>query len=166
MLITLRVNNLALVEHLTVEFQPGLNVISGETGAGKSVLIGGLSLLLGERADRELIRSGAESCSVEAVFNVQAVGPGLREFLEQNGLEPCVDNELLLKRSFSASGTNRQFINGSPTTLAMLAQIGEWLVDIHGPHDHQSLLRPANQLDILDASGGLQPHRREFAEVL
>ena len=87
-------------------------------------------------------------------------------FFEENGLEPCGDNQLVLKRTFTASGTNRQFVNGSPTTLNILAAIGEWLVDLHGPHDHQSLLQPAKQLAILDAFGGLEKERNAFGELV
>ena len=142
MLTTLRIKNLALVADLTLELQPGYNVITGETGAGKSILIGALNLALGERADRTLIRSGSDSCSVEAVFDVGRLKAPLQSFLEENGLEPCEDHQLVLKRTFTSAGTNRQFINGSPTTLNILAALGEWLVDIHGPHEHQSLLHP------------------------
>ena len=166
MLTTLRIKNLALVADLTLELPPGLNVISGETGAGKSILIGALNLVLGERADRTLIRSGEESCAVEAVFDVRQLRTPLGAFLEENGLEPCEDGQLVLKRTFTTAGTNRQFINGSPTTLHILARAGEWLVDIHGPHDHQSLLHAARQLSILDAFGGLQPVRDSFGGLV
>jgi DNA repair protein RecN (Recombination protein N) len=162
MLTTLRIKNLALVADLTLELQPGYNVITGETGAGKSILIGALSLVLGERADRALIRDGGDSCLVEAVFDVGRLKAPLKLFLEQNGLEPGDDSQLVLKRSFTLSGANRQFVNGSPATLNALAAIGEWLVDIHGPHDHQSLLHPARQLAILDAFGGLEGERVAF----
>jgi DNA repair protein RecN (Recombination protein N) len=180
MLTTLRIKNLALVTDLTLELQPGCNVITGETGAGKSIIIGALNLVLGERADRTLIRSGEESCSVEAVFDVKrlrcsvrpaaesdrAAGSTLPSFLEENGLEPCADGQLVLKRTFTANGTNRQFVNGSPTTLNILAAIGEGLVDMHGPHDHQSLLHPAKQLAILDALGGLETEREAFGGLV
>jgi DNA repair protein RecN (Recombination protein N) len=194
MLTTLRIKNLALVPDLTLELQPGCNVITGETGAGKSIIIGALNLVLGERADRSLIRTGSDSCSVEAVFDVEnlcankrgtpasgtarrggdlkpavpeAVAPSpLGKFLEENGLEPCEENQLVLKRTFTAGGTNRQFVNGSATTLNVLAAIGEWLVDMHGPHDHQSLLHPARQLAILDAFGGLEKERTAFGELV
>jgi DNA repair protein RecN (Recombination protein N) len=171
MLTTLRIKNLALVSDLSLELQPGCNVITGETGAGKSIILGALNLVLGERADRALIRSGEESCSVEAVFDVRGLrsrsgAHPLKSFLEENGLEPCEDHQLVLKRAFTAAGTNRQFINGSPTTLATLATIGEWLVDMHGPHDHQSLLHPARQLAILDAFGGLEKDREALAELV
>jgi len=166
MLTTLRIKNLALVSDLTLELQPGCNVITGETGAGKSIIIGALNLVLGERADRTLIRSGEESCSVEAVFDVKKLRAPLIIFLEENGLEPCEDNQLVLKRTFTGAGTNRQFINGSATTLNVLASIGESLVDMHGPHDHQSLLHPAKQLLILDAFGGLENERELFGELV
>jgi DNA repair protein RecN (Recombination protein N) len=166
MLTTLRIKNLALVPELTLELQPGCNVITGETGAGKSIIIGALNLVLGERADRSLIRSGSDSCSVEAVFDVKKLRAPLKNFLEENGLEPCDDHQLVLKRTFTSAGTNRQFVNGSPTTLATLATIGEWLVDMHGPHDHQSLLHPAKQLAILDAFGGLEKERFAFGELV
>jgi DNA repair protein RecN (Recombination protein N) len=166
MLTTLRIKNLALVADLTLELQPGYNVISGETGAGKSILIGALNLVLGERADRTLVRDGADSCLVEAVFEVSGLKAPLKSFLEENGLEPCEDNQLVLKRTFSAAGSNRQFVNGSPATLNALSAIGEWLVDIHGPHDHQSLLHPAKQLAILDAFGGLEKERAAFAALV
>jgi DNA repair protein RecN (Recombination protein N) len=166
MLTTLRIKNLALVADLTLELQPGYNVISGETGAGKSIIIGALNLVLGERADRTLLRSGSDSCSVEAVFDIARLRSPLGSFLEESGLEPCEDNQLVLKRTFTAAGTNRQFINGSPTTLQTLAAAGNGLVDIHGPHDHQSLLSPARQLAILDSFGNLHPLREKFSELL
>jgi DNA repair protein RecN (Recombination protein N) len=165
MLSTLRIKNLALVSDLTLQLQPGYNAITGETGAGKSIIIGALHLLLGERADRDLIRAGSENCSVEAVFE-GAILRGLQKFLEENGLEPCVDNQLLLKRVLTAAGANRQFINGSPATLQMLAAVGREPVDMHGPHEHQSLLHPAKQLDILDAFAGLNPNRKKFTDLI
>jgi DNA repair protein RecN (Recombination protein N) len=166
MLTTLRIKNLALVAELTIELQPGYNVITGETGAGKSILIGALNLVLGERADHTLLRSGCESCSVEAVFDVGALQAPIGTILEQAGVEPCEDGQLVLKRTFTATGTNRQFINSSPTTLNVLAQLGELLVDIHGPHEHQSLLRPSCQLALLDAFAGLGSERDAFTELV
>ena len=153
MLTTLRIRNLALVVDLTLELPSGLVVITGETGAGKSIIIGALNLLLGERADRTLIRGGEEFCAVEAVFEPGPAAARLTPVLEAHGIEAGDRNQLLLKRTFTNTGTNRQFVNGSPTVLQALATIGEWLVDVHGPHDHQSLLHPARQLAILDAFG-------------
>src|SRR5689334_18289973 len=100
MLTTLRIKNLALVTDLTLELQPGCNVITGETGAGKSIIIGALNLVLGERADRTLIRSGSDSCFVEAVFEVSRLRASFKTLLEENGLEPCENNQLVLKRNF------------------------------------------------------------------
>lgn len=145
----LRIKNLALVEELEWQIRPGFIAVTGETGAGKSIIIGALQLLLGERADKSLIRTGADLCSVEAVFSgndLQKLNPKLVE----TGIEPC-DNDLILKRIFSASGTNRQFVNASPTTLSILKNLGNELVDLHGPHDHQSLLVPDTQLRLLDS---------------
>src|SRR5882757_7462209 len=166
MLTTFRIKNLALVSDLTIELQPGYNVITGETGAGKSILIGALNLVLGERADRTLIRSGSDSCSVEAVFDVTKLKAPLDSYLDENGLEPCEERQLVLKRTFTSAGANRQFVNGSPTTLNALSAIGEWLVDIHGPHEHQSLLNAVRQLDLLDAFGKLEGEREEFKMLL
>ena len=165
MLTTLRIKNLALVADLALELRPGFNAITGETGAGKSIIIGALNLLLGERADRTLIRAGADACTVETIFDISTLRAPLKSFLDENGLEPCEENQLVLKRTFTAAGANRQFVNGSPTTLQTLAAIGDWLVDMHGPHDHQSLLQPARQLAILDAFGGLEKPRAQFAAL-
>ena len=165
MLTTLRIKNLALVTDLTLELHPGYIAISGETGAGKSIILGALNLVLGERADRSLIRSGSDSCTVEAVFDVSSIDTTLRSILEENGLEPCENAHLFLKRSFTSGGANRQFINGSPTTLQKLSAVGRLLVDIHGPHDHQSLLYPSRQLAILDAYGKIESERAEFANL-
>lgn len=165
MLTALRIRNLALVTDLTLDLQPGYNVITGETGAGKSIIIGALNLLLGQRADRSLIRTGSDSCSVEAAFSIGNLRHSVAPWLERNGLEGCEGDQLLLKRSFSITGTNRQFVNGSPATLQILAQLGESLVDMHGPHEHQSLLQPAKQLLILDAFGKLDARRDGFATL-
>ncbi|MEP6974010.1 MAG: DNA repair protein RecN [Spartobacteria bacterium] len=148
----LRIKNLALVEDLEWELAPGFTAITGETGAGKSIIIGALKLLLGERADKSLIRTGAEACTVEAIFSGEDFAE-LNARLVESGIEPGA-GELLLKRSFSLGGASRQFVNGSPTTLALLKNIGDELVDLHGPHDHQSLLAPERQLALLDGFAG------------
>ena len=132
------------MDDLEWEIAPGFVAITGETGAGKSIIIGALQLLLGERTDKSLIRTGADSCTVEAVFSGDELMK-LNARLEEAGVEP-VGGDLLLKRTFSAAGANRQFINGSPTTLTVLKNLGDELVDLHGPHDHQSLLSPDRQL--------------------
>ena len=159
----LRIKNLALVEDLEWEIAPGFTAITGETGAGKSIIIGALQLLLGERGDKSLVRTGAEMCTVEAIFQGNDFAKWNARF-EESGIEPC-DNDLILKRSLSLSGTNRQFINGSPTTLANLKELGDDLVDLHGPHDHQSLLSPDRQLDLLDAFAAAGDTREKFAKI-
>ncbi len=159
----LRIKNLALVEDLEWQLSPGFTAITGETGAGKSIIIGALQLLLGERTDKSLIRTGADSCTVEAVF----AGAELKQMnplLEESGVESS-DSELIVKRSFSTTGTNRQFINGSPTTLAVLKKLGDELVDLHGPHDHQSLLSQERQLALLDGYAHTGDALRDFSEA-
>src|SRR4051812_6776904 len=156
----LRIKNLALVEELEWLIEPGFVAVTGETGAGKSIIIGALQLLLGERADKSLIRTGADLCTVEGVFSgaeLQKLNPKLAEA----GVEPCED-DLILKRTLSSTGTNRQFINGSPATLAVLKNLGDELVDLHGPHDHQSLLSPDRQLALLDGFAHAEQTLREF----
>ena len=167
----LRIKNLALVEELQWQMGPGFIAVTGETGAGKSIIIGALQLLLGERADKSLIRAGADLCTVEAVFSgtdLQNLNPQLVEA----GVEPC-ENDLILKRTLSSTGTNRQFINGSPTTLSILKNLGDELVDLHGSHDHQSLLSPETQLSLLDSFAhaeeqldGYRKHHRQLQTLL
>jgi DNA repair protein RecN (Recombination protein N) len=159
----LRIKNLALVEDLEWQLGPGFTAITGETGAGKSIIIGALQLLLGERTDKSLIRTGAESCTVEAVFAGEALKE-LNPLLEESGVE-SIDRDLIVKRSFSVAGTNRQFINGSPTTLGVLKKLGDDLVDLHGPHDHQSLLSPERQLALLDGYAHTGTTLREFEQA-
>ncbi|HEX4708522.1 MAG TPA: DNA repair protein RecN [Candidatus Udaeobacter sp.] len=163
----LRIKNLALVEELDWQMGEGFIAVTGETGAGKSIIIGALQLLLGDRADKSLIRTGAAVCTVEAVFS----GNDLRKLnphLDQAGIEHCED-DLILKRILSSSGTNRQFINGSPTTLSVLKNLGDQLVDLHGPHDHQSLLSPETQLNLLDsfarAEEQLEEYRKHYRQL-
>ncbi|HEY8835862.1 MAG TPA: DNA repair protein RecN [Chthoniobacterales bacterium] len=156
----LRIKNLALVEDLEWQLAPGFTAITGETGAGKSIIIGALQLLLGERTDKSLIRTGTESCTVEAVFEGAELEQ-LASLLNESGVESG-EGELIVKRSFSTSGTNRQFINGSPTTLGVLKNLGDELVDLHGPHDHQSLLSPERQLALLDGYAHTEETLREF----
>jgi len=153
-LASLRIRNLALVEDLEWRIGPGFTAVTGETGSGKSIILGALKLILGERAEKSLLRTGAETCTVEAVFEMDAPSlAALNPWLEEQGVEPC-EGDLLLKRSFAREGGNRQFINGSPATLAVLEKLGRSLVDLHGPHDHQSLLSVEAQLALLDAYAG------------
>ena len=161
-LASLRIRNLALVEDLAWQPGPGLVAITGETGAGKSFLIGALQLLLGERADKSLIRSGADACTVEAAFET-ADSRELDAWLEEQGTEPCADGQLFLKRTLSAAGSGRQFVNGSPCTLSVLKALGDRLVDLHGPHDHQSLFSREAQTRVLDAYAGAAAVAGDFA---
>jgi DNA repair protein RecN (Recombination protein N) len=156
----LRIKNLALVEDLEWQLAPGFTAITGETGAGKSIIIGALQLLLGERTDKSLIRTGTESCTVEAIFEGAELKQ-LHSLLHESGVESN-EGELIVKRSFSTAGTNRQFINGSPTTLGVLKNLGDELVDLHGPHDHQSLLSPERQLALLDGYAHTEETLRDF----
>jgi len=138
MLTLLKIRNLALVDELVWELGPGLIGVTGETGTGKSVIVGALKLVLGERADKSLIRTGEDTCTVEAVFELGDPRE-INAILEDGGLAPCDDTQLIVRRAIGQSA-NRQFVNDSPVTLNLLKRIGEHLVDLHGPHDHQSLL--------------------------
>lgn len=164
MLSLLKIRNLALVDDLTWELAPGLVGVTGETGAGKSIIVGALKLVLGERADRSLIRTGEELCTVEASFHLNNT-EAIDHLLAEAGLEKCDGNELLLKRTVSASGANKQFVNCSPVTIHVLKSIGEFLVDLHGPHDHQSLNSRERQLEMLDKFAGIEEQIAHYAEA-
>ena len=160
---SLRIRNLALVEELNWQLGRGFTAITGETGSGKSIIVGALNLVLGERAEKTLIRTGAESCTVEASFEVGDASV-LNARLEQQGVDPCQEGQLIVRRVFSTTGHNRQFINGSATTLAALKDLGDALVDLHGPHDHQSLLSTERQLALLDSFAGAEDLAASCAE--
>ena len=150
------------MEELEWQIAPGFVAVTGETGAGKSIIIGALQLLLGERADKSLIRTGADLCAVEAAFSgndLQKLNPRLIEA----GIEPC-EGDLIIKRTLSGIGTNRQFINGSPTTLSILKNLGDELVDLHGPHDHQSLFSSDKQLGLLDSFARAEEQVAEYGK--
>jgi len=154
MLVELRVRDLAVIADARLELAAGLNVLTGETGAGKSLLVDALYLLLGERAESEMVRRGASRAVIEGAFEIGA--PGHRgtgapmRALERLGIEP-EDGRLILKREVQATGRSRAWVNGSPVTVQTLAQLGELLVDLHGQHETQSLLRADSQRAILDA---------------
>jgi DNA repair protein RecN (Recombination protein N) len=150
MLRLLKINNLALVEDLLWETGNGLIGITGETGAGKSVIVGALKLIVGERANQNLVRTGCDACSIEAVFDLEKAEP-VNSVLQAAGLASCENNQLVIRRVIDTSSGNKQFVNCSPVTLSVLKQLGELLVDLHGPHDHQSLLSRERQLALLDA---------------
>jgi DNA repair protein RecN (Recombination protein N) len=159
MLQSLCIKNYALIDELNVEFGRGLNIITGETGAGKSIVIDALSLALGERADSNAVRKGAEKAILEGVFTISRNGR-LETLLKQNEIE--LSDTLILRREVSAKGLSRSFVNDSPVTLTVLKQVGDLLVDLHGQHEHQSLLRTETHIDLLDDFGGLEGLRTEF----
>ncbi len=151
MILSLSVENIALIDKLEVELQKGLNILSGETGAGKSIIIDAVSFVLGERADRSLIRYGTDYAVVEAVFS-DYLTPAINQYLEEIGVEP--EEILILNRKMTVEGKNSCRINGRVTTLATLKGLTELLVDIHGQHEHQSLLNPNSHVNLLDSLGG------------
>ncbi len=163
MLTLLKIRNLALVDELAWELGAGLISVTGETGAGKSVIVGALKLVLGERAEKSLIRTGEETCSVEAVFELKDASD-INAILTDGGLDPCDDTQLIVRRVIGQTA-NRQFVNDSPVTLALLKRLGEHLVDLHGPHDHQSLLSTERQLSMLDAYAGADSAVANYREI-
>jgi len=154
MLVELRIQNYAVIDRLAVRLAPGLNVLTGETGAGKSIIVGALSLLLGGRASADVVRTGEERAVIEGVFDVEGRAEVL-ELLDAQGLE-AEDGLIILRREVAAEGRNRAWVNGSATTAAVLGEIGRRLVDLHGQHEHQTLLRSDEQRAILDAFAGAE----------
>ena len=163
MLIELRVRDYAVIHDLSLELGPGLSALSGETGAGKSIIVGALSLLLGERASSGTVRVGAERALVEAVFDVSE-RPEILSRLAELGHE-VEDGLLILRREVAAEGRNRAWMNGSPTTARVVGELGRTLVDLHGQHEHQTLLRREAQRNILDAFGGAEDAATEVSEA-
>jgi DNA repair protein RecN (Recombination protein N) len=163
MLSHLSIRDFAIVDRLELEFRPGFTALTGETGAGKSILIDALSLALGERSGSEQVRSGAERADVTAEFAIDS-SSGIGDWLREQALEGD-PNRLLLRRVVDANGRSRAFINGHAATINQLREAGEHLVDIHGQHAHQSLLRPAAQRAVLDAHAGLASLAQEAGEV-
>jgi DNA repair protein RecN (Recombination protein N) len=149
MLVSLRIQDLAIIDELDIEFSPGLNILTGETGAGKSIILGALELILGARGSPEDIRSHCDRARVEAVFDIRAV-PRVRHWLQSHGIQGDDDDDLLIARELSRLGKGRHFIMGSLAPLASVRELGDLLVDIHGQHQHQSLLAVENHLDALD----------------
>ncbi len=160
MLVNMQVRNFAIVDRIAVEFEPGMTVLTGETGAGKSILVDALGLVLGERGNAQLVRSGAKRAEFSAEFDTSEL-PDVRHWLEERSLDE--DNECLLRRVINADGRSRAFINGNAVPVQQLKAIGELLVDIHGQRFHQSLARRPIQRDLLDHFGGLLEQRIEMA---
>ncbi len=151
MLTSLKIENVAIIESAAIEFGCGLNVLTGETGAGKSIVIDSINAILGERTSRDIIRTGAQSAKVYAVF--EDVNARVREFLDENGID-CEDGVLIINRTLSREGKNICRLNGAPVTVSMLREIGGELIDIHGQHDNQSLLSPEKHCGFVDSFAG------------
>jgi DNA repair protein RecN (Recombination protein N) len=162
-LLQLAIRDFAIVDSLELEFRPGFTVLTGETGAGKSILVDALSLALGERAGSEQVRSGCERAEVTAEFATEAL-PEVREWLREQALEGD-PNRLLLRRIVDGAGRSRAFVNGHAATLSQLREAGERLVDIHGQHAHQSLLKGESQRRVLDVHAGLAPLAGEVGDA-
>ena len=162
MLVHLTISNFAIIRHLEITFKPGLNILSGETGAGKSIIINAVHLILGGRASSDLIRTGAEEAHVEALFSISD-HPDVRFCLQELGLP--IQDELLIKRTISREGRNKVQINGSLATLQMVSRLGLYIISIAGQHEHQNLLRPENHLYMLDDFGKLSHERQTFMEL-
>jgi DNA repair protein RecN (Recombination protein N) len=158
----LRVTDLALIHDLALEPGKGFCVFTGETGAGKSILVGAIGLLLGERADNEHIRAGAQEATVSGVFQLPSLKQSLATLLETEGI-PCDDSTLIVRRSIQRNGKNRAWVNQTPVTIASLKRIGDLLVDLHGQHDHQSLLHAESARIILDGLPGVAAIAARYA---
>jgi len=160
MLLHLSIRDFVIVDRLELEFTGGFGALTGETGAGKSILIDALALALGERADAGVVRAGRDKAEISAAFDLAAL-PHVRDWLAASDFD--AGDELLLRRVVDAGGRSRAHINGSPATVQQLREVGDWLVDIHGQHAHQSLLRPDAQRLLLDSHAGLMPLAGEVA---
>jgi DNA repair protein RecN (Recombination protein N) len=162
MLKALLVKDYALIESINIEFGKGLNIITGETGAGKSILVDAMGLLLGERASTEVIRKGASKSYVEGIFDISN-NKKIDVLLKENDIEP--QPELILRREISSKGNNRCFINDTPVSLALIKNIGNLMVDLHGQHEHQSLLRNETHIDFLDEFGNYPELAEEYKKL-
>src|SRR5262245_5332195 len=163
MLRLLNIANIALIERIQVEFKPGLNVLSGETGSGKSIIVDALTLLLGERAPQDLVRQGEDRAFVEGVFEIEGNDP-LMILLEESGIE-MTGPELLIKREVATNGRGRVFVNNQVATLSLLKVMQPHLVDLHGQGDQQSLLSPDTHLNLFDAFAGTQKNRQRVSQI-
>src|SRR3989304_8501334 len=161
MLLQLNIKDFAIIDSLQISFGKGLNILTGETGAGKSIIVDAVKLILGDRASTDDIRSTKDEAVVEALFDVSACGVG--EILEMAGF-PDEEN-LIIRRIVSRSGKGKAFINGSMENLSLLREICSRIIDIYGQHEHQSLTRPEEHIDILDEFGSLMPIRREMTSA-
>lgn len=166
MLTSLKIENVAIIESAAIEFGCGLNVLTGETGAGKSIVIDSINAILGERTSREIIRTGAQSAKVYAVF--EDVNENVKAFLDENGID-CEDGVLIINRTLNRDGKNICRLNGAPVTVSMLRELGGELIDIHGQHDSQSLLSPEKHCGFVDGfaenSGLISDYREKYRRL-
>ena len=151
MLQTLSIRNVVLIDKLDLDFKSGLSVLTGETGAGKSILLDSLGMVIGNRAETSLIRMGEDKLSVTGIFDEPAENSPIKSILAENELD-C-DGDLIIKRTLSKDGKGKIFINDQAVSLKLLKEIGKYLVEVHGQFDNQGLLNPANHLSVLDAYG-------------
>ena len=161
MLQSLSIRNVVLIDRLDLDFKPGLSVLTGETGAGKSILLDSLGLVLGNRAETSLIRQGEDKLSVTAVVEVKDKNNPLYALCAEYELE--TDSEITIKRSLNRDGKGKIFFNDQPVTAKLLKEIGKYLVEVHGQFDNQGLLNPANHRDVLDAYAGYKDLLAEVA---
>ena len=166
MLVQLEIRNIALIDHVSIELTRGLNVLSGETGAGKSMIIDSINAILGGRISKDIIRTGREKASVQAVFVVEKEKVG--DLLDSYGIDAEEDNTLVVSREFNINGKNICRINGKIVTVSMLKELGERIIDVHGQYDNQSLLKTENHIKLLDSFGGeyIDKLKQEYTEAL
>lgn len=166
MLLQLDIHNIALIDEVNIELGDGLNILTGETGAGKSIIIDSINAILGERVSREIIRTGADKALVEAAFQIER--EHFKDLLDEMGIEPEEDSTLILSREISQSGRNTCRVNGKMVAVSLLKSLGERLIDLHGQHDNQSLLKTENHIELLDSFGGEAVHllKNEYSKLL
>jgi len=166
MLLQLDIHNIAIIDRVSIELGKGLNILTGETGAGKSIIIDSINAILGERVSKDLIRTGKDKARIEAVFQVD--NSKLSDIFEELGIEAEEDGTLIISREFTAQGRNTCRINGKIATVSMVRRIGERIIDVHGQHDNQSLLRTESHIGLLDSFAGerIQTLKQKYQEIL
>ena len=166
MLLQLNINNIALIDKVSIELESGLNILTGETGAGKSIIIDSINAVLGDRVSRDIIRTGSEKALVEAVFKVDP--EQIKEIMDEMGMEPEEDGTLILSREITQSGRNTCRINGKMVAASFIKLIGERIIDLHGQHDNQSLLKTDSHIELLDSFGGeaIRTIKQEYLSLL
>ncbi len=165
MLETLRIKNYALIDDIEIDFANGFNVLTGETGAGKSIIIDALNLVLGARASSDAVRGGEKRATIDAVFRFDAVSKRLEKLLGEREIS-MDDGELLLSRTVTAEGRSRAYVGGNLVPLSVLSEIGDELVDLHGQHEHQSVLKRERQLELLDSFAGAEADASKVAQLV